>query len=61
MDMITRNDIFQAVRWFNLIIGMANFYYYFIGASFFLLPLGALNMAAWAFTLGRKVEESEKK
>ena len=54
---IKRDEMFHFVRWFNLIIGLSNMYYYFIGAGLPVLALGLLNIAVWSFT--RKVKKSK--
>tara|TARA_Y100000310_G_C20150923_1_gene564691 strand:+ start:243 stop:413 length:171 start_codon:yes stop_codon:yes gene_type:complete len=47
---IKRDELFHFVRWFNLIIGVLNIYYYYAGAGVHVLALGLLNTAVWAFT-----------
>ena len=47
---IRRDEMFQFVRWFNLIVGILNIYYYTIGAGSHILALGFINIAVWAFT-----------
>ena len=54
---IKRDEMFHFVRWVNLIIGVSNIYYYFIGAGSHILALGFLNIAVWSFT--RKVGEKK--
>ena len=49
-----RDELFQFVRWFNLIIGLWNIYLYTIGAGWHFLGLGFINIALWTFT--RKVK-----
>ena len=53
---IKRDEIFQFVRWFNLIVGVLNIYYYTMGAGASILALGFLNIAVWSFT--RKVKKN---
>ena len=48
--------MFHFVRWVNLVIGLSNMYYYFMGAGLPVLALGFLNIAVWSFT--RKVKKS---
>ena len=48
-----RDEFFQFVRWFNLLIGIFNLYLYILGGGYHLLGLGFINTAIWAFT--RKV------
>jgi hypothetical protein len=52
---IKRDEVFQFVRWFNLVVGLLNIYYYFCGAGLPLLALGFLNIGVWSFT--RKVKQ----
>ena len=52
---IKRDEMFQFVRWFNLIMGVLNIYYYSMGAGASILALGFLNIAVWSFT--RKVKQ----
>ena len=56
---IKRDEMFQFVRWFNLIIGVLNIYYYLMGAGAHVLALGFLNIAVWSFT--RKVKQNNVK
>jgi|TARA_R100000501_G_C2596980_1_gene95205 hypothetical protein len=53
---IKRDEMFHFVRWVNLVIGLSNMYYYFMGAGLPVLALGFLNIAVWSFT--RKVKKS---
>ena len=53
---IKRDELFHFVRWLNLIVGILEIYYYFIGAGMPILALGLLNTAVWAFT--RKVKKN---
>ena len=48
--------MFHFVRWVNLVIGLSNMNYYFMGAGLPVLALGFLNIAVWSFT--RKVKKS---
>ena len=45
-----RDEFFQCVRWFNLIVGLYNLYYYVNYGNWALLALGGLNIGAWVFT-----------
>ena len=47
-----RDDIFQATRWLNLLVGLMNFYLYTKGGGYHLFGLGMLNVGVWAFTRG---------
>ena len=49
-----RDELFQFIRWFNLIIGLWNIYLYTMGGGWHFLGLGFINTAVWAFT--RKVK-----
>ena len=49
-----RDEWFQIVRLFNLVVGLYNLYYYVNFGSWALLALGGLNIAAFVFT--RKIE-----
>ena len=48
--MFKKDEMFQAVRWINLIIGVYYIWSYIIGANPIFLGLGAINTAIWAFT-----------
>ena len=48
-----RDELFQFIRWFNLLIGAWNIYLFNMGGGYHLLGLGFINFALWAFT--RKV------
>ena len=45
-----RDEWFQCVRWFNLVVGFYNLYYYVNYGNWALLCMGGLNIAAWVFT-----------
>ena len=49
-----RDELFQFIRWFNLLIGVWNAYLYIMGGGWHYLGLGFINIALWAFT--RKVK-----
>ena len=48
-----RDELLQFIRWFNLFVGVFNFYLFSMGAGYHLLGLGFINIALWALT--RKV------
>ena len=45
-----RDELFQAVRWFSLIIGFMTLYLYSIGGGYHLLSIGIINVGVWVFT-----------
>ena len=47
---IKRDEMFQFVRWLNLIVGVFNLYLFQIGGGYHLLAISLLNIALWAFT-----------
>ena len=49
---IKRDDMFQAARWLNLIVGIMNIYLYSLGGGYHLLGIAMLNVGVWAFTRG---------
>jgi len=49
---IKRDDMFQAARWLNLMVGIINIYLYTLGGGYHLLGIAMLNVGAWAFTRG---------
>ena len=49
---LTRDDMFQATRIINLLVGLMNIYLYSMGGGYLLLGLAMLNIAAWSFTRG---------
>ena len=53
MEELKRDELFQFVRWFNLMIGLYNICLWYYGAGFILLGIAMSNIAVWVFT--RKV------
>ena len=51
---IKRDELFQFMRWLNLLVGIFNLYLYSLGGGYHLLGLGLINTAIWSFT--RKVK-----
>ena len=49
---IKRDDMFQAARWLNLMVGIMNIYLYTLGGGYHLLGIAMLNIGVWAFTRG---------
>ena len=49
---LKRDEMFQATRVINLLVGLLNIYLYSIGGGYHLLGIAMLNVAAWAFTRG---------
>ena len=49
---IKRDDMFQAARWLNLMVGIMIIYLYTLGGGYHLLGIAMLNVGAWAFTRG---------
>ena len=49
---IKRDDMFQAARWLNLMVGIMNIYLYTLGGGYHLLGIAMLNVGAGAFTRG---------
>ena len=49
---IKRDEMFQAARWLNLLVGLMNIYLYSLGGGYHLLGIGMLNIGVWAFTRG---------
>ena len=47
---IRRDEIFHLIRWINLIIGLGCVYIYALGGGHYMLGMGAINLAIWAFT-----------
>ena len=47
-----KDEIYQATRWFNLIIGFMNLYLYSMGGGYHLLGIGIINISVWVFTRG---------
>ena len=52
---IKRDEIFQFVRWLNILMSVMNIYFFLMGGGFPYLSLGLLNIAVWSFT--RKVKQ----
>jgi len=50
-----RDEWFQLARWFNLVVGFYNIYYYTYYGNWALLALGGLNIAVFVFS--RKIKE----
>jgi len=53
-----RDEWFQLARWFNLVIGLYNLYYYVYFGNWALLALGGLNIAVFVFSRKIKVKYS---
>ena len=49
---IKRDELFQAARWLNLIVGIFNMYLFTLGGGYSLLGLGIINVGVWTFTRG---------
>ena len=49
---LKRDEMFQATRWFNLLVGLMNIYLYSLGGGYHLLGIAMLNVGVWAFTRG---------
>ena len=49
---IKRDEMFQAARWLNLLVGLMNIYLYSLGGGYHLLGIAMLNIGVWAFTRG---------
>tara|TARA_Y100000310_G_scaffold114878_1_gene113411 strand:- start:154 stop:318 length:165 start_codon:yes stop_codon:yes gene_type:complete len=49
---IERDELFQATRILNLLVGLLNIYLYNLGGGYHLLGIAMLNVGAWAFTRG---------
>ena len=49
---LKRDEMFQAIRVINLLVGLLNIYLYSIGGGYHLLGLAMLNIAVWSFTRG---------
>jgi hypothetical protein len=47
-----KDEMFQATRWANLLVGLLNIYLYSLGGGYHLLGLAILNIAVWSFTRG---------
>ena len=47
-----KDEMFQATRWLNLIVGIFNIYLFTIGGGYPLLGLGMMNVGVWTFTRG---------
>ena len=45
-----KDEMFQFIRWINLVLGFVNIGYYAIGASPILLSIAMLNIGVWVFT-----------
>jgi hypothetical protein len=49
---LKRDEMFQAIRVLNLLVGLLNIYLYSLGGGYHLLGIGMLNISVWAFTRG---------
>jgi hypothetical protein len=47
---IKRDEMFQFVRWINLLAGILNLYLFQMGGGYHLLGISLLNIGVWAFT-----------
>ena len=55
---IKRDELFQFVRWVNLLIGVLLIYFFFMGGGYHIMALGLLNIAVWTFTRKLKVNNN---
>jgi hypothetical protein len=49
---LKRDEMFQATRILNLLVGLMNIYLYSQGGGYHLLGIAMLNVGAWSFTRG---------
>jgi len=47
---IKRDELFNFIRWINLIIGFMNLLLFYRGAGYHLLGIGILNVGVWVAT-----------
>jgi hypothetical protein len=47
---LKKDELFQAARWLNLIIGFMHLYLYSMGGGYHLLGIGIINIGVWVFT-----------
>jgi hypothetical protein len=45
-----RDEVFSAIRWINLMVGIGNIYFFQLGGGYSLLGIGILNIGVWAMT-----------
>ena len=50
LKFMKKDEIYQAVRWLNLIIGFMNLYLYGQGGGYHLISLSIINIGVWVFT-----------
>ena len=48
--MFKRDEIFHAIRWYNLLAALFGIYLFSIGYGYHFIGISALNFAIWAFT-----------
>ena len=49
---LKRDEMFQATRVLNLLVGLLNIYLYSLGGGYHLLGIAMLNIGVWSFTRG---------
>tara|TARA_Y100000310_G_C20320559_1_gene640545 strand:+ start:415 stop:573 length:159 start_codon:yes stop_codon:yes gene_type:complete len=45
-----KDELHQAARWINLIVGFLNIYLFSLGGGYSLLGIGIINISVWVFT-----------
>ena len=50
LKFMRKDELYQAARWLNLIIGFINLYLYSYGGGYHLLGIGIINIGVWVFT-----------
>ena len=49
---LKKDEMFQATRWLNLLVGVLNIYLYGAGGGYHLLGIAMLNIGVWSLTRG---------
>jgi len=52
---IKRDEMFNGIRWINLLVGILNIYFFYSGGGYALLGIGVINIGVWAMTRRLKI------
>ena len=55
VEITSKQERFQVVRWLNLGVGLLQLYYWVSGASAFVAIIAAVNIGVWTFTRHKKI------
>ena len=50
VEIMSRREGFQVVRWVNLMVGLWQLHFWWFGAPWYVLGIGVLNIGVWSLT-----------